>query len=121
MQKKKKAALTLAVLVALVSCGTEPGSAAGQQDAEHAVQQAVQAGTKVSGEKAQELAHSTLHVTALEVPSGSALTKEKLLKLVPELGKSDIDVARLGRQIAPYNTPRPASNPAVTSPQVTGA
>ena len=77
MQKKKKAALTLAVLVALVSCGTEPGSAAVQQDAEHAVQQAVQAGTKVSGEKAQELAHSTLHVTALEVPSGSALTDRK--------------------------------------------
>lgn len=120
MQKKKKAALTLAVLVALVSCGTEPGSAAVQQDAEHAVQQAVQAGTKVSGEKAQELAHSTLHVTALEVPSGSALTKEKILKLVPELGKSDIDVARLGRQIALYNTNGNALKLAVNFQQVSG-
>lgn len=117
MKHQKQLSLTLSALLCL---GAGTASAAVPQDAETAVRQAVQAGSQVPAEKAQELAHTTLHVTGVDVAAGSQLTKEKILQLVPELAKSEVNVAKLGRQIALYNTNGQALQLAVNFTQTAG-
>lgn len=102
MHKKQQAALTLAVLAAAVSVAL-PTEAARQQDAEKAVAQAAQPVPETISEKAAVLAHSKVKVSSFNLSSNSVLTKEKIISLVPELGKDTIDVAKLGREIALYN------------------
>ena len=85
--------LLLAAGVTFAALGTEV-EAAIDSPAERALASAT------SERQAQQLAHSAVTVTSVEVAADAALSRTEVLRLVPELQKEMVDVQRLSRQLA---------------------
>lgn len=102
MKKRKLMRLLLAAGVTFAALGTE-AEAAIESPAEKALASATSERQAAAARQAQQLAHSAVAVTSVEVAADAALSRTEVLRLVPELQKETVDVQRLSRQLALYN------------------
>lgn len=102
MKKRKLMRLLLAAGVTFAALGTE-AEAAIESPAEKALASATGERQAAAARQAQQIAHSAVTVTSVEMAADAALSRTEVLRLVPEIQKETVNVQRLSRQLALYN------------------
>ena len=102
MEKRKLMRLLLAAGVTFAALGTE-AEAAIESPAEKTLASATGERQAAAARQAQQLAHSAVTVTSVEMAADAALSRTEVLRLVPELQKETVDIQRLSRHLALYN------------------